>query len=83
MYKYTIQENGYTILKHGVPYIVQTAPFFPFPAETLEESALNHIANQIEIDNVPTEENNLKSQIEQLSNDLQQFMDFVLENGGV
>jgi hypothetical protein len=45
---YTTTDTGYTILNHGVPWIVQDG-YIPYPGETMEESAQNHI-NQIVAD---------------------------------
>lgn len=39
---YTLMEEGYRILNDGEVWIVQEG-YCPYPEDTLEESALNHI----------------------------------------
>lgn len=46
---YEVNENGYTILNDGKPWIVQDS-YIPYPGATVEESAQNHI-NEIIKDN--------------------------------
>jgi len=54
---YEIKDNSYTIFKDGVAWIVQDG-FFPYKAETIEESAKLHIDNIIEDFNRPAEPTN-------------------------
>lgn len=39
---YEVNQNGYTILNNGKPWIVQDG-YFPYESATVEESAQNHI----------------------------------------
>src|SRR5690554_5417687 len=40
---YEIKDNGYVILRDGKPWIVQENGRFPYPGDTVEQSAINHI----------------------------------------
>jgi len=51
---YTVSDNGYIILRDGVQWIVQDG-YIPYPGNTMEESAQNHI-NQIIADQAAAEE---------------------------
>ncbi|MGX8711626.1 MAG: hypothetical protein ACQGTM_15445 [bacterium] len=51
---YTVSDNGYTILRDGVPWVVQDG-YIPYPGSTIEESAQNHI-DQIIADQAAAEE---------------------------
>ena len=51
---YTVSDNGYTILRDGVPWVVQDG-YIPYPGSTIEESAQNHI-DQIIADQAAVEE---------------------------
>lgn len=44
MYTYEIKENGFIILKHGRPYMVQLEPYIPNPSISYEENAQEMIA---------------------------------------
>lgn len=62
---YEIIGNGYVIKNNGKPWIRQES-FIPYPGETTEESAQNHIDAIIEDMNAPVP----PSETEQLRNDL-------------
>ncbi|MBW7573926.1 hypothetical protein [Caproiciproducens faecalis] len=51
---YTVSDKGYTIFRDGVPWIVQDG-YIPYPGETIEESAQNHI-DQILADQAAADE---------------------------
>ncbi|MGX8701510.1 hypothetical protein [Caproiciproducens sp.] len=51
---YTVSDKGYTILRDGVPWVVQDG-YIPHPGGTMEESAQNHI-NQIIADQTAADE---------------------------
>ena len=44
---YKVTQSGYTILDDGTPWIVQEN-YIPYPGDTMEESAQNHINKIIE-----------------------------------
>lgn len=72
---YRIEGKGYTIMLDGVDWIVQDT-FIPYPGETTEESAENHIA-QIIADNEPQEEP--VDEIAQLKQQLAETQDALIE----
>jgi hypothetical protein len=41
---FELMDDGYTILRDGVPWIVQDNQRFPYPGDTIEQSANNHIS---------------------------------------
>lgn len=65
---YEVNDNSYTILNDGTPWIVQDG-YIPYPGATVEESAQNHI-DQILLDfnrpKEPTEIELLKAENEAL-----------------
>lgn len=61
MLTFEATENGYTILKDGEPWIKQDA-YIPYPGETMEQSAQNHINALLSDSNSPPR----PSEIEQL-----------------
>lgn len=40
---FELMDDGYTILRDGVPWITQDNGRFPYPGDTVEQSAKNHI----------------------------------------
>lgn len=64
---YTIIENGYIILKDGIPWVVQNNNRFPHPGETMEESAQNHITQILrDNENSPTPSVPVQDQLNEL-----------------
>ena len=60
---YEVKDNGYIIMNNETPWIIQTNDYIPYPAETVEESAQNHINQIIEDFNKP-KENSIEEKID-------------------
>lgn len=62
---YKVTEKGYIIFNNGQAWIEQKS-YIPYPADTMKESAQNHIDKLLEGQNAPQPDD----EIEQLRNDL-------------
>lgn len=71
---YEIKENGYIILKDGVPWIVQDNGVIPYRGETMEQSAVNHINDILATnENLPDHKLTAEEEIAILKKENEQF----------